>query len=272
MIKEEYYLIGEVSNITGISKDTLHFYTKAGLVTPDYIDPDNHYHYYSRWNMYQLDIVTTCRNLGIPLEKVRQIISSKDNDKVVQLLTEYRQEALRLSQYYRQVADDIAWYGEENEHIKAQKPQSKIALKHLEPETVIIGSLTREDTSYHANLQEVLRQEFAHTHMVRRKYGYLLDADALMQNELLKYREYVKLPDGDYSSISPEHLYTIPGGDYAICTICIQDEKADFSPLLDWLSANGYTTDVIFADEIGFQLFQYIHNYYCEIKAHLIKN
>lgn len=44
-MKEEYYQIGEVSRITGISKDTLHFYTKIGLVTPDYIDPENHYHY-----------------------------------------------------------------------------------------------------------------------------------------------------------------------------------------------------------------------------------
>ena len=44
-MKEEYYQIGEVSRITGISKDTLHFYTKIGLVTPDYINPENHYHY-----------------------------------------------------------------------------------------------------------------------------------------------------------------------------------------------------------------------------------
>lgn len=38
-MKEEYYQIGDVSRITGISKDTLHFYTKIGLVTPDYINP-----------------------------------------------------------------------------------------------------------------------------------------------------------------------------------------------------------------------------------------
>ena len=56
-MKEEYYQIGEVSRITGISKDTLHFYTKIGLVTPDYINPENHYHYYSRWNMYQFHFI-----------------------------------------------------------------------------------------------------------------------------------------------------------------------------------------------------------------------
>lgn len=70
----EGYQIGEVSKITGIPKDTLHFYIKSGLLTPDYIDPQNHYNYFSRWNMYQLDIIMTYRNLGVPLDKVRQII------------------------------------------------------------------------------------------------------------------------------------------------------------------------------------------------------
>lgn len=46
MMKGEYYQIGEVSKITGISKDTLHFYTKTGLLIPDYIDPENQYRYY----------------------------------------------------------------------------------------------------------------------------------------------------------------------------------------------------------------------------------
>ena len=53
MVKGEYYQIGEVSKITGISKDTLHFYTKTGLLIPDYIDSENQYRYYSLWNLWQ---------------------------------------------------------------------------------------------------------------------------------------------------------------------------------------------------------------------------
>ncbi len=271
-MKEEYYQIGEVSKITGISKDTLHFYTKIGLVTPDYINPENHYHYYSRWNMYQLDIITTCRNLKIPLEKVKEIISSRDNEKVVQLLMEYRDEALRLSRYYKQVADDIAWYHDENEHIRSQTPDSKVYVKHFDEEVVIVGNQKRKNSSYHANLQDVLQQEFQSTNFVRRKYGYFLETESFLSNELKKYREYIKLPDGDYSDINPQHLYTIPAGDYAVCTIPVQNETADFSILIDWMKENNYTTDAVFAEEVGFQLFKYIYYYYCEIKVHLKTN
>ena len=269
-MEEQYYQIREVSKITGISKDTLHFYTKAGLVTPDYIDPENHYRYYSRWNMYQLDILMTCRNLGIPLERVRQIISSRDNEKVVALLMEYREEALRLSRYYQQVADDIVWYRDENEHIQSQNPESPVRVEEYAEEIVIAGGLNGKDTSYHANLQEVLKQEFQNTHFVRRKYGYVLDTEAVLENRLQKCREYVKLPDGDYSGIAKEHLYTMPAGKYAVFTLRIQDEQADFTPLLQWMKENHCTTDLIFADEAGFQLFQYIYDYCCEVRAHLI--
>lgn len=269
-MEEEYYRIGEVSKITGISKDTLHFYTKVGLVTPDYINPENHYHYYSRWNMYQLDIITTCRNLKIPLESVKEIISSRDNEKVVKLLMEYQKEALRLGQYYRQVADDISLYYEENKHIKSKISDCEVSIAYFEPETVIIGNQKRKDSSYHANLQEVLKQEFQTTRFVRRKYGYFLDIEHFWKNGFRKYREYVKLPDEDYSSVNPEHLYTIPGGRYAVCTIPIKNETADFSALINWMRENRYRTDAVFADEVGFQLFKYIYHYNCEIKIHLL--
>ena len=263
---ENYYQIGEVSKITGISKDTLHFYTKAGLVTPDYINPDNRYHYYSRWNMYQLDIIATCQKLGVPLEKVRQIVSSKDNDKVVSLLMEYRQEALRLSRYYQHVADDILWYHEENEQIKIQDPALPVRRKYFEAETVITGKAM----SYNTNLQDTIRQVLSHSDSIRRKYGYVLDTEQLFQNKLLKCREYVKLPNPDHTSISSEHLMTLPAGDYAVFTLQIQDEQADFSSFLDWLKEHHFTTDIVFAEESGLQLFKYIHNYYCTVKAHLV--
>lgn len=266
------YQIGEASKITGISRDTLHFYIKSGLITPDYIDPQNHYSYFSRWNMYQLDIITACRHLGIPLEKVKQILSFRDNDKVVGLLMEYQQEALCLSQYYQKVAEDIDWYGRENEHIKRKAPDTSVHLEHRETETVIVGSQAREDSSYHANLQEVLKEEMQDRHFIRRTYGYFLDIDCVAQNKLLKRREYVKLPDDGYSNIRPEHLYQLPGGDYAVLTVCIRDEATDFSPLLTWMEENRFATDFIIAEELGFQLFKYIHQYYCEIRAHLIKD
>ena len=176
-MKEGYYLIGEVSKITGISKDTLHFYNKIGLLVPDYIDEKNQYRYYSRWNLWQLDIITTCRKLSVPLDKVKQILDFHDNGRITQLLLDYRNEALRLSRYYQQVAEDILWYDEENKRVSAAIHSDKVQKKWLKGETVIAGTMTRDGTSYHANLQAAARDELRYADTIQRKYGYILDID-----------------------------------------------------------------------------------------------
>ena len=85
-MEHTYYRIGEVSRATGISKDTLHFYDRIGLLVPDHVDPDNQYHYYSLRNLWQLDIITVCRKLDIPLETVRRILALRDIDAITALL------------------------------------------------------------------------------------------------------------------------------------------------------------------------------------------
>ena len=82
-----------------VSKDTLYFYDKVGLLKPERIDPKNHYRYYSHRNLWQLDVITACRKLNVPIEKIKEILSFKDNQKVTDLLNEYKDEALRLATY-----------------------------------------------------------------------------------------------------------------------------------------------------------------------------
>lgn len=171
---DEKYLIGEVSKITGLSKDTIHFYVNSGILTPDTIDENNGYRYYSRWNLWQLDIITICRKLSIPLEKIKQILSSHDNSEITELLLEYRNEALRLSHYYEQVAEDISWYAKENKRIQQEIVTKEITKKQLDKEIVIAGMLKRDKISYHANLMEAAKDELQKANTIQRQYGYIL--------------------------------------------------------------------------------------------------
>lgn len=268
-IDDVYYLTGEVSKITGVAKDTLYFYDKIGLLKPDKADPKNHYRYYSHRNLWQLDVITTCRKLNIPIEKIKEILSFKDNQKVTDLLKEYRDEALRLAKYYQSVADDILWYEEQNEKMKQMNKSSKIAVKELKERTVIIGNENRGEASYHANLQEACKDIVRNTPSIKRQYGYVLGIAEAMNHTFYRKREYIELEETDLTKTGSKNLYTIPAGIYAVCTIEIHGTHVDFSPLFQWLDANGYQTDAIYADEVGLQLFEY-YDFYCEIKAHLI--
>lgn len=175
-MEQSYYRIGEVSRATGLSKDTLHFYDKISLLSPDHVDPQNGYRYYSLRNLWQLDIITTCRKLNIPLDTVRQILSLQDNAEIVRLLMEYREEALRRSAYYQQVAEDILWYKEEHRRIEAQKDDPPLVRQvWREAEQVIAGRAAQRAQGYHVNLQQAAQEPLRQASSIRRRYGYLLD-------------------------------------------------------------------------------------------------
>lgn len=259
------YLIGEVSVLTGISKDTLHFYEKSGLLKADYTDPDNHYRYYSRRNLWQLDIINVCRKLRIPLKQVKQLLSLKDNRKITGLLLEYREEALAQSAWYQQIADDISWYAMENEKIENAEVPAEIEIKHMDARTAIAGADVCNPAAYHADLQKAAQEELKRAGSIRRKYGYVLDPDGVKENRFIKQREYLILEDPGHGGIQPKCLLTIPAGEYAVFLNRVRGEVSDFTELTEWMSANHRTAKAVYAEEVGLQLFDYIDEYICEI-------
>lgn len=263
------YRIGEVIKITGISRDTLHFYRKIGLLIPEYTDPDNHYYYYSRWNLWQLDVITMCRKLDVPLEKIKKIFELQDNRLITELLMEYRQEAIRRSLYYKRVADDILWYQKENESISQINSNHDVLLEFMEEQTVIAGSLKEDSRSYHAYLQEASHRELKEYESICRRYGYVLDIAGLKENAFIKTREYLKLLYSDFQYVNPENLWKIPEGNYAVCTVRVHNSSTDFSPLLQWLKKHDFTPDLVVAEERGLQMNNYLSDYFCTIKVHL---
>ena len=213
-MEQSYYRIGEVSRATGLSKDTLHFYDKIGLLSPDHVDPQNGYRYYSLRNLWQLDIITACRKLNIPLDTVRQILSLQDNAEIVRLLMEYREEALRRSAYYQQVAEDILWYKEEHRRIEAQKDDPPLVRQvWREAEQVIAGRAAQGGSqAYHVNMQQAAQAELQQAASIRRRYGYPLDGAGMPAGRVVKLREYVRMEAPTAASTPAPSTPSPPGG------------------------------------------------------------
>lgn len=260
-MKENYFLIGEVTKITGISKDTLHFYDKKDILKPSYID-NNNYRYYSVEDLWRLDIITMCRKLDIPLKQIKEILQLKDNDKIVQILMNYYDKAIELSQYYQSVANDILWYSKENNLDKQAIDITSVNKVYFEETKVIISN--DHYHSYHASLQEASQPYIKQLNSIKRKYGYILNIHDIYENKFIKEKEYLMIDNDIYN-------YIVPSGEYAVCHVHIHNEYCDFHYLIDWLNENNYDIDYIYAQELGLHLFEYLDDYYCMIKAHLVK-
>ncbi|MGG7098381.1 MerR family transcriptional regulator [Clostridium sardiniense] len=69
--------IGETSKIFNISKDTLRYYDKIGILKPQ-VNPKNGYRYYLLRDLEKLGLIVGIKYLGISLSDIKSTIESED--------------------------------------------------------------------------------------------------------------------------------------------------------------------------------------------------
>lgn len=77
--------IGELSQILDMSKDTIRFYEKNGMLTYE-VNQENGYHEYSIWDMINLTDCLSCSRLGISIKKTLEL---KRNGTIDDIVAEY---------------------------------------------------------------------------------------------------------------------------------------------------------------------------------------
>lgn len=266
-MKERMYLINELSEFTGVSKDTVRYYDKIGLLKPEYVDEVSNYRYYSYEQFWLLDVITCLRDLRIPIEEIKKILASKDNNKVLELLSEHQNEAKRLSNFYKRVYKDIDWY--KDLAVKVDDMQfHTVEVKEFPERKVLFAETTAETRDYHLKVQKLCRETMGNLYSIRRSYGWAVDAKSIQKNTFIKNGEYVYFHEKVFREVPKNKMTVLPAGKYACCVVYVQDEYVDFSVLNQWLQENGVEPEFVIADEIGLSLFTYYnHRYPCEIKV-----
>ena len=76
----ELLSIGEMSKLTGVSIKSLRYYERIDILKPAYINSDTGYRYYSLDQIYLVEIIIFCIELGIPLKEFSNHV---DEDSVM---------------------------------------------------------------------------------------------------------------------------------------------------------------------------------------------
>lgn len=80
MGRSDLFQIGEVAKLFHVSVGTLRHYEQTGLLTPEYIDPDTGYRYYSFRQFEVLNTIRYLRVLDMPLGQIGGFLQNKDTD------------------------------------------------------------------------------------------------------------------------------------------------------------------------------------------------
>lgn len=77
MEKKNKYCIGEVEKICSITKKTLRYYDKIGLLSPFEIS-ENGYRYYNKENLYTVPVIKYYKQSGFTLESIKKVMNEYD--------------------------------------------------------------------------------------------------------------------------------------------------------------------------------------------------
>lgn len=74
--------IGELSNITGISIQTIRYYENEGLISPIEVDRWTNYRYYDESSVVRLSEISYLKDLGFSLKEIKNLNENVINEKI----------------------------------------------------------------------------------------------------------------------------------------------------------------------------------------------
>lgn len=84
--KDLYFTAGELAEMFNMPKQTFVYYTKLGLIEPEFT-AENQYRYYSLKQYLILEIIVNMRKLNIPIHEIREYLKERSPEKLCELLT-----------------------------------------------------------------------------------------------------------------------------------------------------------------------------------------
>lgn len=97
MEDKKLFLIGEVAKMFHISMGTLRHYEQAGLLEPEYTDPDTGYRYYGPRQFELLNTIRYLRVLDFPLSQIKAFLDNRDTEIIEEKLV-HQKEVIQRKQ------------------------------------------------------------------------------------------------------------------------------------------------------------------------------
>ena len=92
--RDAYFTVSEFSKLCGVNKQTLHFYDHIGLFSPEYVDQENGYRYYSPPQYNTFKAITALRDIGTTIEELKKYMAIRNPDAMIEL---YNKKAIEVS-------------------------------------------------------------------------------------------------------------------------------------------------------------------------------
>ena len=128
--------IGEFAWLSQVTVETLRHYDRIGLLKPAHLDQFTGYRYYSLDQLARLNRILALKDLGLPLEKIAQILEQKISTSEIRAILELKQ--IELKEQIDEVQRRLARVEARLEQIELEDkmPDFEVLLKTVEPQWI----------------------------------------------------------------------------------------------------------------------------------------
>lgn len=211
---EGFFTVGQVSNMFNISKQTLIFYDRKGLLSPSYRDDSNKYRYYSINDIELLDNIIFLRELGMSLQDIKKYLDCRTLYTSKKMFFEHMQKIDDKIKFLKNIRNKVN--STINDLCEADN-YTQI------PFTDICGSFNI--VKYDIEKSDILNSSYLYFKKIvdllakkniecTYKFGVITDINNLFKNEFLVKKAAICLLDDKKEG---QYFHEISRGLYAIC-------------------------------------------------------
>lgn len=210
---EQLYSIGKMSAMMGISAFVLRHYCDIGLITPEYIDPESGYRYFSFAQFHYIDRARYLLKCGFHLSEIKEILEKNDVDFMIRQLHSKQVEMEQSIQHAKEVLKTLKWYeeyfiyGENSDNVSCY-------LKEFDTRWLLAincGSEYRHKDFYPL-FSEIRKREELASIPYKRQFTSILDYKELMEGRRKRY--HVGMFTLEKPTVTSPYLVEIPAGSY----------------------------------------------------------
>lgn len=232
------FSIGEMAKLFGINAKTLRYYDEVGLVSPELVDPQTGYRFYSTQQFERLNTIKYLRALDMPLAVIKQFFENKDIDVMVEILKEQQVEVLRrqreLERINLKIEDRLkqlhdAMYTVYDRVEEVFLPERKLAMLRTEiPATddleYPIRQLERQTQLEAAMFLGKVGVSIARRHLEMGKFDEFSSIFVVLEQGDCYDGEIETVPAGRYLTLRYCGTHTQSAGHYEKLLACLEDK------------------------------------------------
>lgn len=236
--------INRMAQMHGISRQTLILYDKMGLFKPAYVTNAG-YRKYSAYQIPYLREICFLKELGLPLQEIKEHMENRDSKEVLQVLEQMEgrleeqiRELERKKSYIRQRLEMMGHMGVKFTNLNRPyfewREETKDILVPFETDQMSRGIL-------HLTLMKAWDKLLEYGMIPSRGFGALIRYDA-QQKTLRAVGSLIGIPFPE--EVKGLELHTMPEGNYAV--MYKYGMPYDMEPaqrLIDWVHEQGYEVD-----------------------------